>query len=91
MCAREAERKTRVGKVPTWQQQRHTVQVIKENYAALINQDLQSDILPASINMPTLLLGKSCAFKTKQKKQKSDKESLWNTCIYIIYFTNHSR
>lgn len=36
MCAREAERKTRVGKVPTWQQQRHTVEVIKENYAALI-------------------------------------------------------
>lgn len=72
-----------------WQQQRHTVEVIKENYAALINQDLQSDILPASINMPTLLLGKSCAFKTKQKKQKSDKESMWNT--YIIYFTKYSR
>lgn len=62
MCAGDAETKTRVGKVLMWQQQRHTVEVIKENYAALINQDLQSNILTVSINLLTLLLGESCAF-----------------------------
>lgn len=41
MCAGDAETKTRVGKVPTWQQLRHAVEVIKGNYAALINQNLQ--------------------------------------------------
>lgn len=66
---KRSREKTRVGKVPTWQQQRHAVEVIKENYAALINQDLQSDILPASTDMPTLLLGKGCAFKAKEKKR----------------------
>lgn len=89
MCTGDAETKTRVGKVPIWQQRRrHTVEVIKENYAAVINQDLQSNMLPASINLPTLLFGESCAFLKQNKKQtKDDKESLQNTCIYIIYFT----
>lgn len=61
MHAGEAQTETRLGKVPTRQQQRHTVEVIKENYAALINQDLQSDVLPASASMPTVLLDKSWA------------------------------